>query len=120
MNGKKLSPVALLDELNALGRGERRRPHRPGRKSLRRHEVARRYETPGGTLLVTAHRELEALCVDRETAHYEQMLSLRYAELVYYGLWFTPLRGALDAFFSTMQQRVTGRSACGSTRATSP
>ena len=58
------------------------------------------YETPGGTLLVTAHRELETLCLDRETAHYAQMLSLRYAELVYYGLWFTPLREALDAFFT--------------------
>ena len=66
------------------------------------------YETPGGTLLVMAHRELEALCLDRETAHYAQILSLRYAELVYYGLWFTELRRALDAFFCTVQQRVTG------------
>jgi argininosuccinate synthase len=66
------------------------------------------YETPGGTLLVLAHRELETLCVDRETAHYAQMLSLRYAELVYYGLWFTELRRAMDAFFSTMQERVSG------------
>src|SRR5262249_37575486 len=66
------------------------------------------YETPGGTLLVIAHRELEALCLDRETAHFQQALSLRYAELVYYGLWFTPLRQALDAFFESTQQRVSG------------
>ena len=66
------------------------------------------YETPGGTLLVTAHRELEALTVDRETAHFQQALSLRYAELVYYGLWFSPLRAALDGFFNVSQQRVTG------------
>ena len=78
------------------------------------------YETPGGTLLVLAHRELEALCVDRETAHYAQILSLRYAELVYYGLWFTALREALDAFFAVAQERVTGTVGCGCTRAMSP
>ena len=66
------------------------------------------YETPGGTLLVTAHRELESLCLDRETAHYQQILSLRYAEMVYYGMWFTPLRESLDAFFTQSQKRVTG------------
>ncbi len=66
------------------------------------------YETPGGTLLVTAHRELESLALDRETAHYQQILSLRYAEMVYYGMWFTPLREALDAFFTSSQRRVTG------------
>jgi argininosuccinate synthase len=66
------------------------------------------YETPGGTLLVAAHRELESLCLDRETAHYQQILSLRYAEMVYYGMWFTPLRESLDAFFTNSQKRVTG------------
>jgi argininosuccinate synthase len=66
------------------------------------------YETPGGTLLVAAHRELESLSIDRETAHYQQLLSLRYAEMVYYGMWFTPLREALDAFFASSQSRVTG------------
>jgi len=66
------------------------------------------YETPGGTLLVAAHRELESLCLDRETAHYQQILSLRYAEMVYYGMWFTPLRESLDAFFQSSQRRVTG------------
>jgi len=66
------------------------------------------YETPGGTLLVRAHRELEALCLDRETAHFSALLSHRYAEMVYYGLWFTELRESLDAFFRRAQQRVTG------------
>ena len=72
---------------------------------LGRHEVAHSaYETPGGTLLVLAHRELEALCLDRETAHYAQILSLRYAEMVYYGLWFTALRESLDSFFTAMHE----------------
>ena len=66
------------------------------------------YETPGGTLLIAAHRELESLCLDRETVHYQQMLGLRYAEMVYYGMWFTPLRESLDGFFAKSQERVTG------------
>src|SRR5262249_58167415 len=66
------------------------------------------YETPGGTLLVTAHRELEALCLDRDLMHFQQHIALKYAELVYYGLWFTPLREALDAFVVSTQQDVTG------------
>jgi argininosuccinate synthase len=108
VNGRKLSPVALIDELNALGAA-----NGVGRIDLLENRLVGMksrgaYETPGGTLLVTAHRELEALCVDRETSHYAQILSLRYAELVYYGLWFTELRRAMDAFFSTVQQRVTG------------
>ena len=108
VNGQRLSPVELLEELNAIGAA-----HGVGRTDLVENRLVGiksrgAYETPGGTLLVTAHRELEALCLDRETAHYQQMLSLRYAELVYYGLWFTRLREALDAFFSTTQQRVTG------------
>jgi argininosuccinate synthase len=108
VNGKKLGPVALIDELNALAAA-----HGVGRIDLLENRLVGiksrgAYETPGGTLLVMAHRELEALCVDRETAHYAQMLSLRYAELVYYGLWFTELRRALDAFFTSMQERVSG------------
>jgi argininosuccinate synthase len=108
VNGKKLSPVALIDELNAIGAA-----NGVGRIDLLENRLVGMksrgaYETPGGTLLVAAHRELEALCVDRETSHYAQILSLRYAELVYYGLWFTELRRAMDAFFSVMQQRVNG------------
>jgi len=108
VNGKKLSPVALLEELNRIAAA-----HSVGRIDLVENRLVGiksrgAYETPGGTLLVTAHRELETLCLDRETAHYSQMLSLRYAELVYYGLWFTPQREALDAFFTEAQKRVTG------------
>jgi argininosuccinate synthase len=108
VNGKKLSPVALLEELNRIAAA-----HGVGRIDLVENRLVGiksrgAYETPGGTLLVTAHRELETLCLDRETAHYSQILSLRYAELVYYGLWFTPQREALDAFFTEAQKRVTG------------
>jgi len=108
VNGKKLSAVALVDELNAIAA-----MHGVGRIDLVENRLVGiksrgAYETPGGTLLVLAHRELETLCLDRETAHYSEMLSLRYAELVYYGTWFTPQREALDAYFTAAQQRVTG------------
>jgi argininosuccinate synthase len=66
------------------------------------------YETPGGTLLIAAHRELEALCLEREVAHFKQHIGLKYAELVYFGLWFTPLREALDAFVERTQSEMTG------------
>jgi argininosuccinate synthase len=108
VNGKKLAPVALIEELNEIaasngvGRIELVENRLVGIKSRGA------YETPGGTLLVTAHRELESLALDRETAHYQQILSLRYAEMVYYGMWFTPLREALDGFFASSQKRVTG------------
>jgi argininosuccinate synthase len=108
VNGKKRSAVALLDELNEVAA-----EHGVGRIDLVENRLVGiksrgAYETPGGTLLVTAHRELETLCLDRETAHYSHALSLRYAELVYYGLWFTPQREALDAYFSEAQKRVSG------------
>ncbi len=103
-----LGPVELLEQLNELAAG-----HGVGRCDVVENRLVGiksrgAYETPGGTLLVAAHRELEALCLDRETAHFQQILALRYAELVYYGLWFTELREALDAFFCRTQQRVTG------------
>jgi argininosuccinate synthase len=66
------------------------------------------YETPGGTLIMFAVRELEALTLDKSTLHYKQKLALDYAEMVYNGLWFTPLREALDAFFEKISQAVTG------------
>jgi len=108
VNGKKLAPVELLNTLNAIAA-----KHGVGRADLVENRLVGiksrgAYETPGGTLLVAAHRELESLVLDRETLHFQQGLSLRYAELVYYGLWFTPLREALDAFFRVTQERVTG------------
>jgi argininosuccinate synthase len=108
VNGQKLAPLALIEQLNEIaatngvGRMELVENRLVGIKSRGA------YETPGGTLLVMAHRELESLSLDRETAHYQQILALRYAEMVYYGMWFTPLREALDAFFAKSQQRVTG------------
>jgi argininosuccinate synthase len=108
VNGKRLGAVALIEQLNEIaaangvGRMEMVENRLVGIKSRGA------YETPGGTLLIAAHRELESLCLDRETAHYQQMLSLRYAEMVYYGMWFTPLRESLDAFFEKSQHRVTG------------
>jgi len=108
LNGKRLNGVALLEGLNAVAAA-----NGVGRIDLVENRLVGiksrgAYETPGGTLLVLAHRELEALCLDRETAHYSQVLAHRYAELVYYGLWFTTLREALDSFFAVAQKRVTG------------
>jgi argininosuccinate synthase len=108
VNGKGLHPVALVEELNAIG----------GRHGIGRVDLVENrfvgiksrgcYETPGGTLLLTAHRELESLCLDREVMHFQQQIALKYAEMVYFGLWFTPLREALDAFITSTQQTVTG------------
>jgi len=108
VNGKKRSAMDLLEQLNEIAA-----EHGVGRIDLVENRLVGiksrgAYETPGGTLLVTAHRELETLCLDRETAHYSETLSLRYAELVYYGAWFTPQREALDAYFTEAQKRVTG------------
>ena len=66
------------------------------------------YETPGGTLIMYAHRELESLTLDRSTLHYKQKLALDWAEMVYNGLWFVPLREALDAFFEKTSETTTG------------
>jgi argininosuccinate synthase len=108
VNGKRRGAMALLEQLNEIAA-----EHGVGRIDLVENRLVGiksrgAYETPGGTLLVTAHRELETLCLDRETAHYSEILSLRYAELVYYGTWFTPQREALDAYFTEAQKRVTG------------
>jgi len=108
VNGMKLDPVALVELLNEIG----------ARNAIGRVDLVENrfvgiksrgcYETPGGTLLIAAHRELEALCLEREVAHYKQHVGLKYAELVYFGLWFTPLREALDAFVENTQQFMTG------------
>jgi argininosuccinate synthase len=66
------------------------------------------YETPGGTLIMAAHRELESLCLDRQTRYQKDILSVTYAQLIYDGHWFTPLREALDAFFEKTQEFVSG------------
>ncbi len=109
VNGARLDPVSLLEQLNEIG----------ARNAIGRTDLVENrfvgiksrgcYETPGGTLLLTAHRELEALCLERDVLHFKQHVALKYAELVYFGLWFTPLREALDAFVSATQTEVTGR-----------
>jgi len=109
LNGKRATSAAgLLEELNKLG-GE----HGIGRIDLVENRFVGMksrgcYETPGGTLIYAAHRELEALTLDRSTLHYKQKLALDYAELVYFGLWFTPLRESLDAFFAEASRPVRG------------
>ncbi len=105
---RQLSGVALLEELNVLG-GE----HGIGRIDLVENRFVGMksrgcYETPGGAILMAAERELEALTLDRTTLHYKQKLALDYAEMVYNGLWFTPLRESLDAFFEKVTEPVTG------------
>jgi argininosuccinate synthase len=108
VNGMKMDPVALVELLNEIG----------ARNAIGRVDLVENrfvgiksrgcYETPGGTLLISAHRELEALCLERDVAHFKQHVGLRYAELVYFGLWFTPLREALDAFVDSTQKEMTG------------
>lgn len=66
------------------------------------------YETPGGTILYAAHKKLEEICLDRDTQHYKEQIAVKFAELVYYGQWFTPLREALSAFVDATQETVTG------------
>jgi argininosuccinate synthase len=108
LDGAAYGPVELLTQLNELGGA-----HGVGRVDLVENRlvgVKSRgvYETPGGTVLYTAHRALESICLDRETLHYKDVIAQRYAELVYYGQWFTPLREALDAFVRQTQETVTG------------
>jgi argininosuccinate synthase len=108
VNRKKLSGVQLVEELNRIG-GE----HGVGRVDLVENRFVGMksrgcYETPGGTLIMAAFRELEALTLDKSMARYKQKLALDYAELVYNGLWFTPLRESLDAFFEKASQTTTG------------
>lgn len=108
VNGVPCDPVTLLEQLNAIGSR-----HGVGRVDIVENRLVGMksrgvYETPGGTLLYTAHRELEALTIDRDSMHFKEQIAPRYAELVYYGQWFTPLRKALDAFVDSLQARVTG------------
>ena len=108
IDGEPYGPVDLMTRLNQLGGA-----YGIGRTDMVENRLVGMksrgvYETPGATLLYTAHRALETICLDRETMHFKDMVALRYAELVYYGLWFTPLREALDAFIRKTQERVSG------------
>ena len=108
IDGVAYGPVELVSRLNEIG----------GANGIGRVDMVENrlvgmksrgiYETPGGTILSIAHRELESITLDRDTLHYKDLVAQRYAELVYYGKWFTPLRQALDAFVEATQEKVTG------------
>ena len=108
LNGERRSPLELFIHLNKLaaahgiGRVDMVENRLVGMKS---HGV---YETPGGTVLRRAHQALESICLDKHTMHYKDILAVKYAELVYNGLWYTRLREALDAFVNVTQENVTG------------
>jgi argininosuccinate synthase len=108
INGQAYGPVEMMEFLNAVA-GK----HGVGRIDIVENRLVGMksrgcYETPGGTILYEAHRELEYLTLERDTLHYKEQVALKYAELVYNGLWFTPLRQALDAFVDSTQEHVTG------------
>jgi len=108
LNGKTLSPVALLEDLNKIG----------GRNGVGIADIVENrvvgmksrgvYETPGGTVLYAAHRELESLCIDRQTETFKAIVGHELSELIYTGEWFTPLREALSSFVDKTQEFVTG------------
>ncbi|NQT29216.1 MAG: argininosuccinate synthase [Candidatus Saganbacteria bacterium] len=108
VNGKRLKPVALIEYLNKIG-GK----HGVGRTDIVENRLVGIksrgvYETPAGTILYLAHQAIESLTLDRDTLHYKQLIAQRYAELIYNGQWFTPLKEALDAFVNKTQSNVTG------------
>ena len=108
INGKEMNGVEVVTTLNELG----------GKNGVGLADIVENrlvgmksrgvYETPGGAVLYHAHNKLEELCLDRDTFHYKQQIGLKFAELVYYGQWFTPLREALSTFVDSTQQTVTG------------
>lgn len=108
LNGEKLSGVKLIEKLNDIG----------GKNAIGIIDMVENrlvgmksrgvYETPGGTILYKAHKDLEELCLDKETAHYKEIIALKFADLVYNGQWFSPLREALSAFVNKTQETVTG------------
>jgi argininosuccinate synthase len=108
VNGVAMGPIDVVQTLNTIGA-----KHGVGRIDLvenrlvgmKSHGV---YETPGGTIIYRGHDALEQICLDKQSLQYKQVLALKYAELVYNGQWFTPLREALDAFVAATQKRVTG------------
>jgi len=109
VNGKKMPGHELIAVLNELG-GK----HAVGQTQLAENRLVGMksrgaYETPGGTILYEAHKALEQICIERDTFHYKQQIALRYAELVYYGQWFHPLREALQSFIDHTQGPVTGQ-----------
>lgn len=109
VDGVKLSPVDLLKKLNEIGGANGVGIVDMVENRLVGMKSRGVYETPGGTLMYAAHRELELLCIDRDTLHYKDTMAPKYADLVYFGQWFHPLREAMDAFVNSTQERVTGK-----------
>ncbi|HEX3357091.1 MAG TPA: argininosuccinate synthase [Tepidisphaeraceae bacterium] len=108
VNGKKLGAAQIIEELNKIG-GK----HGVGVTVLAENRLVGMksrgvYETPGGTILYEAHKALEQICIERDTLHFKQQVALRYAELVYYGQWFHPLREALQSFVDHTNATVSG------------
>jgi len=108
INGKKRNPVDLILKLNEIG----------GKNGIGRTDLVENrlvgiksreiYEAPGAWILYHSHKDMESLVLDRELLHFKEIIALKYAELVYYGLWFTPLKKALDAFINNTQKHVSG------------
>lgn len=108
VNGEKLGPVEMLKKLNEIG----------GKNGIGIADICENrvvgmksrgvYETPGGTILYYAHRELEYLCTDKKTQAFNEIASNKFTELVYSGEWYTPLREALSAYFDKVNETVTG------------
>ena len=108
IDGQEMDSVSLIEKLNKVG-GE----NGVGIIDMVENRLVGMksrgvYETPGGTILYTAHELLESICLDKATAHYKQLIAVKYGEMVYDGQWFTPLREALDAFVDKTQENVTG------------
>lgn len=108
LDGVRMAPAALVESLNAIAGA-----HGVGRVDVVENRLVGMksrgvYETPAGTVLLTALKDLEALTLDRDTLHFKELISPRYAQLVYYGQWYSPLRAALDAFLESSHRWVTG------------
>ncbi len=108
LNGEKLSPVELLTRLNKIAGA-----HGIGRVDIVENRLVGMksrgvYETPAGTVIFRAHQALESICLDKYTMHYKDFVAVKYAELVYNGMWFVQLREALDAFVKVTQKNVSG------------
>ena len=108
VNGTKLSPAKIVETLNEIGIRNGVGICDMVENRLVGMKSRGVYETPGGTIIYYAHNELENLCLDRATNHYKQLVGVKYAELVYDGMWFSPLREALAAFVDETQKTVTG------------
>ncbi len=108
LDGEKMGPVSLLEKLNAIGAENGIGTIDIVENRLVGMKSRGVYETPGGTILYEAHKQLENLCLDRQTMHFKEIIAGRYAELVYDGVWYSTLREALDAFVDKTQETVTG------------